>query len=167
MSARTMSLNDFRRYLMKLRKNLIGHEGAAVRGIHSGVIRSVTVVQRTTMEKKAFNTGDYLRKWTHELLPRGGRVFNNHRAAAVLEDGRRRGAKRPPVREIELWARRKLGLDGKELKSAAFAIANAIAKRGLKPRRILKSSAAEITRVVMEEIHREVKAALKAGSKAK
>lgn len=168
---RAMSLNDFRRYLQQLRNNLVGHDGAAVRGIHSGVMRAVTVVQKTTMvappasengTQGAFNTGGYLRGWQFELLPRGGRVFNTSGMRAnVIEDGRRRGAKRPPPREIKLWVIRKLGLRGKAADSASFAIANAISKRGLRPRRVLKSSEGMMRRVVMEEIRNEVRDALR------
>lgn len=175
--SKAMTLNDFRRYLAKLKNNLIGSDGAAVKGIHSGVMRAVTVVQARVDtappaspngKTGAFDTGHYKRGWQFELLPRGGRIYNTSGAKApVIEDGRRRGAARPPVREIELWARRRLGLSAEEAKSASFAIANAIAKRGLRGRKVLKSSTSEITRVVMEEIHREVKAALKAGGHIK
>lgn len=51
--------------------------------------------------------------------------------APDVEYGRKPG-KMPPVGPIELWARRKLGLSGKELESAAFLIARAIGRRGTK-----------------------------------
>ena len=38
--------------------------------------------------------------------------------------------KRPPIAALEKWAQIKLGLSGTEAKSAAFAIANKIAKEG-------------------------------------
>lgn len=173
---KAMSLNDFRKYLQQLRNNLVGHKGAAVRGIHSGVMKSIPVVHQATMNappaslngsKGAFNTGAYLQGWQYELHATGGRVYNSRRHAPIIEDGRRRGAKRPPVREIELWAKRKLGLRGKQLQSAKYAIANAIAKRGLRPRRVLRSSEGDIRRVVMEEIRFEVRAALRAGGHIK
>lgn len=48
-----------------------------------------------------------------------------------VERGRRPG-KMPPVDAIKLWARRKLGLQGKELDQVAFLIARAIGRRGTK-----------------------------------
>lgn len=171
---RAMSLKDFRRYLEKLRVNLVGHEGAATKGIHSGVMRAVTIVQQATLTAPpasdngspgAFNTGAYRAAWSYQLLPRGGRIFNRQRYADVIERGRRKNRKGPPPKEIELWAMRKLGLSKEEAKSASFAISHAIGKRGLKPRHVLKSSNAEITRVVMEEMRNEIRAALKRSSK--
>lgn len=46
-----------------------------------------------------------------------------------LEHGRKPG-KRPPIAPLERWAQAKLGLSGQQAKSAAFAIANKIAKEG-------------------------------------
>lgn len=48
----------------------------------------------------------------------------------VIEYGRRPGQKMPPLAPIELWARRKLGLDEEEAHSIAFGIARNIAKFG-------------------------------------
>ncbi|HET8838047.1 MAG TPA: hypothetical protein VFM82_03545 [Flavobacteriaceae bacterium] len=46
-----------------------------------------------------------------------------------LVNGRKPG-KRPPIAPLERWAQAKLGLSGQQAKSAAFAIANKIAKEG-------------------------------------
>lgn len=176
MSSRAMSLKDFRGYVRKLGKNLVGHDGAVVRGIHSGLMRSIPIVQQATMtaypaspngSDGAVDTGAYRQAWQVELTKTGGRIFNTRPYAGVIEYGRRAGAKRPPTKAIELWAMRKLGLNAKEAKSASFAIANAISKRGLAARRVLTSQRTEsaITRAVMEEIRSEVKAALKRGAK--
>jgi len=173
---RTLSLKDFRGYIKKLGKNLVGHDGAVIRGIHSGLYRSIVVVQQATVDAYpaspngstgAVNTGAYRGAWQVETTKTGGRIWNSKAYSGVIEYGRRRGAARPPIREIELWAKRKLGLSGKALKSAAFAIANAIKKRGLAGRKVLTSPRTEsaITRAVMEEIRREVKAAIKRGGK--
>lgn len=174
--SRAMTLKDFRGYIRKLGKNLVGHEGAVVRGIHSGLMRSIPIVQQATVtaypaspngSEGAVNTGVYRLAWQVEATNTGGRIFNTVPYAGVIEYGRRAGAKRPPTRALELWAMRKLGLNAKEAKSASFAIANAIKKRGLAARRVLTSPRTEsaILRAVMEEIRREVKAALKRGSK--
>lgn len=174
MPNRVMTLSDFRRYVGKLRTSLAGAEGAIVRGIHSGVMRSVGVVHQSVDAAPpasprgsvgAVDTGDYKRRWQFELLPRGGRLYNDHPAADVIERGRRAGRKRPPVRAIEVWAKRKLHLSDTQLKSAKFAIANAIAKRGLTGRRVLTNPGTtdKVVRAVMEEVMHEVRAALRRG----
>lgn len=176
MPARAMNLKDFRGYIKKLGKKLVGHDGAVVRGIHSGLMRSISIVQQATTtafpaspngSEGAVNTGAYRQAWQVEKTPTGGRIFNTAPYAGVIEYGRRAGAKRPPTKAIELWAMRKLGLNAKEAKSASFAIANAIKKRGLAPRKVLTSTRTEsaITLAVMQEIRAEVKAALRRGGK--
>lgn len=174
MSGRVMTLSDFRKYVGRLRKELTGAEGAIVRGIHSGVMRSVQVVHRSVDNAMpaspngavgAVDTGDYKRRWQFELLPRGGRLYNSHPAADVIERGRRAGRKRPPIGAIEQWAKRRLHLSGARLKSAKFAIASAIGKRGLVGRRVLTNPGTvdAITRTVMTEVMSEVRAALRRG----
>jgi len=171
---RKLSLKDFRQYVKKLNKNLTGHEGAVVRGVHSGLYRAITVVQRAAEQAPpaspngsvgAVNTGAYRQAWQVETTRYGGRIWNSKAYSGVIEYGRRAGSKAPPYREIELWARRKLGLSAEEAKRASYPIAKAIAKRGLSARKVLTSSRteSEILRVVMEEIKREVKEALKRG----
>lgn len=174
MPSRVMKLGDFRQYLRKLRRTLAGADGAVVRGIHSGVMRSISVVHFSTDHafpaspngaSGAVNTGAYKQAWQFELRQTGGRIYNLRPYAAVIERGRRRGRRVPPIREIELWARRRLGLSGKELDRAKFAIAKAISKRGLVGRRVLTNPATtdKITRVVMDEVRSEVRAALRRG----
>jgi hypothetical protein len=137
-------------------------------------MRAVTIVQANVLKAPpasahgavgAFNTGDYRRRWQYQLSSTGGRIFNNHPAAGVIEHGRRSGRKSPPPREIELWARRRLGLSAEEAARAAWPIARAIAKRGLRARKVLGMSSAAITRVVMEEIRNEVREAIKRGGR--
>lgn len=172
MASKTLTVRDFAQYLAKLRKNLKGHDGAVVRGIHAGVLRGIGILHAATVNAPpaspngstgAVDTGAYRQAWQHQLLPTGGRLFNTRPYAGVIERGRRRGAKMPPPRVLEAWARRKLGLSDEEAKSASFAIARAIKRRGLLPRRVLTGplTTAQLTRAVMEEIRREVLAALR------
>lgn len=173
MSGRVMTTGDFCKYVRRLREQLVGADGAILRGIHSGCMRAISVLHDSTNNAfpaspngsiGAVNTGDYKRRWQFELLPTGGRVYNDHPAAGVIEYGRRKG-KFPPMVAVMRWAQRRLGLDAAEAKRAAFPIARAIAQRGLVGRRVLTnpSTVDKITRVVMEEIHHEVKAALERG----
>lgn len=172
---RAMSLRDFKKYVAKVRKNLTGADGAMVKGIHSGVMRSLTVVHKAVDNAPpasdngkvgAVDTGGYKLRWHFYLTRTGGGLRNSHPAADVIERGRRAGRKAPPVRVIEEWARRRLGLSKAEAAKAKWPIRAAIAKRGLQGRRVLTSTSTkdEITRVVMEEIKREVKAALRKSS---
>lgn len=56
-------------------------------------------------------------------------IINGRKYTEQLVWGRRPG-NRPPISALERWAQVKLGLSGTEAKSAAFAIANKIAKEG-------------------------------------
>jgi hypothetical protein len=169
-----MTLGDFRQYVRRLKGKLVGHEGAVVRGIHSGCMRAIGVIQFSVDHafpasprgaSGAVDTGGYKRRWQFELLPSGGRVFNDHPAADVIEKGRRPNRKRPPIQAIKIWAQRRLGLSSAEADKAKYPIAMAIAKRGLTGRRVLTNPATtdKITRIVMEEIMSEVRAALRRG----
>lgn len=170
-TGRSMTVGDFKKYVRKLQSKLVGADGAIVRGIHSGLARSVAIVQRSVANAMpaspngsmgAFDTGDYNRRWQFELTPTGGRLFNDHPAADVIEKGRRPGGKMPPTAGIKLWAMRRLGLSEDEAERAKFPIAMAIARRGLTGRHVLGNPMTkdQITRAVLEEIMTEVKAEL-------
>lgn len=83
-------------------------------------------------------TGHLRQSVTHEFSGAGlgfaGRVFSGDVPVKVVavEEGRAPG-RMPPAAPIELWVARKLGLGGKELKSATFLIRRAIGRRGTKP----------------------------------
>ena len=87
-----------------------------------------------TVTKDLVNSGQYLNSLTTEV--RGTRT--NFRGILTpgaahgyyVEHGRRPG-KAPPPDAIQLWVRRKLGInDDREVKSVAFLIGRAIAERG-------------------------------------
>jgi hypothetical protein len=61
-----------------------------------------------------------------------GRVYSDMISAGVLEEGRRAGMRPPPVKVIQEWARRKLGISDMGI---AFAIARAIGREGSPKRR--------------------------------
>ncbi len=64
-----------------------------------------------------------------------GRVATSKPYGFPIERGRTPGKKMPPVRAIELWVRRKLGIKGNESKGVAFVIARKIAKSGFSKKR--------------------------------
>lgn len=133
----------------------------------------------------AFNTGAYLRAWRAEPISGGARVYNDSVYAAVIEHGRRRG-KFPPIAAIQLWAQRKFRLKVKsfapartarlraakarrssksvsqsQLRNIAFVIARAIARRGLRARRVMHGVRPAMRAAVVDEIKREMAEALR------
>lgn len=174
--SRKMTLKDFRQYVKKLKSTLTGAESVVVKGIHSGVMRSLSIVHKSVDNAPpasdngkigAFDTGGYKLRWHWYLTRTGGGLRNSHPAADVIERGRRRNRKRPPLKVIKAWSRRRLGLSEAEAETAKYAIANAIAKRGLRGRKVLTNSTThdKITKAVMDEVRAEVRAALRAAGR--
>ena len=148
-----ISMKDYAAY----QKALGGRARAAVeRGVYSGVLRCLPLLHART-RKLAHNIGYYLRAWKAERIPKGARVHNVAPYAGVIEWGRRKGARRPPIEPLVRWAQRKLGLSEKEARGVAFAIATAIKKRGLPAKHVLTGAAAEMRKLVGLEVERELK----------
>lgn len=106
----------------------------------TGVVQAI----ETTEPHRPFYDG-HLRNGIHfDALPGnvlGARVTVSAIAqpyAAVMELGRRPGKPGPPLAPIKEWVRRKLGLQGKELDSAAFLIRRKIHVKGIEPRHFFK-----------------------------
>jgi hypothetical protein len=146
---------------------------AAKRGALRGALRAVSTLQRATSMATpanpkqigvggAVNTAHYKRSWKAEQLPDGARVYNSAPYAGVIEHGRRAGSF-PPLREIERWAQRRMGLNPKEAKAAAFPIARAIARRGLLARKVMGNAQAEIEQGFLEEVRKELERELARG----
>lgn len=76
-----------------------------------------------------------------------GRTFSTLPQAVVMEEGRRAGApiSRAGIAALGLWVRRKLGLHGAEARSATYAIATSIRRRGLKGRHYARTAAGRAT----------------------
>lgn len=108
----------------------------------------------------AVNTGFYLRAWKADALvpQRAVHIYNQAPYAGVIEYGRRAGARTPPREVIARWAQRKLGLPYKEAWRAAYPIMRAIARRGLRDRKVLfgDSTQTRLREMFLEEILREV-----------
>lgn len=79
--------------------------------------------------------------------PLGGVVRSEHPAAAVLEHGRRPGARMPPTQPIADWVRRH------GISAPVYVIARAIARRGIRPRRIF-TNAVRVTENRLPELIR-------------
>ena len=142
---------------------------AAERGILAGAQRCVQVMQRRTEtavpasangSEGAINTGGYRRQWRVAKIARGARLYNENPAASTIEGGRRAGGRMPPLREVERWARRRMGLSADEARRAAYPIARAIARRGLRPRRVMTGALREMAGIVTAEAQHELQRAL-------
>lgn len=140
---------------------------AARRGALRGALRAVVTLQKATGQAPpanpgmrgvggAVNTAHYKRSWKAEQLPDGARVYNSAPYASVIEEGRRANSAFPPLKEIERWAQRRLGLSAKEAKAAAYPIARAIAKRGLLARKVMGNAQAEVEKGFLEEVRKEL-----------
>ncbi len=60
----------------------------------------------------------------------------------------------PPLSPLELWVRRILGLEGKEARSVAFAIAVKISKEGTKGAKMFEKSFEEMDKWIMDQINK-------------
>lgn len=137
---------------------------AIQRGVVSGANRCIPILQQradnavpasSNGSSGAFNTGNYRRRFRVRELAIGASVYNDAPYAGVIDDGRRTG-KFPNLRAIEQWARRKLKLSAKKAREAAYPIARAIAKRGLKPRKVISGANGLMKRAVLAEVSREL-----------
>ena len=162
-----MTLHGFKRYLAGLPKAL---NGAVVRGIQTGVVRSIAIAVAATDAAPpasqnggtgAVDTGNYRRSWRATNLSDGAVLGNAAGYSPIIEDGRRAGAKMPPKQVAIDIARRKMGLSQREAELAWFPIARAIARRGLRPRHVLTNAIPELVRVGLEEVKGAVAAALR------
>ena len=153
------TLDEWKDQILKL-----DFEEAAKRGFLSARHRSIVVLQRATDNappasprgaRGARHTGRYRRSWKVETHPRGITIFNDAPYAPIIEDGRRKGSM-PPTKPLVKWAKQRIGLSHKEAQWAAFAIALAIKKRGLKPRKVLKDSLPKIKRLMLDEVEHEI-----------
>ena len=72
-----------------------------------------------------------------------GRTFSTLPQAIVMEEGRRPGfgISRSGMASLALWVRRKLGLSGADARSATYAIAASIKRRGIEGRHYARRAA--------------------------
>ncbi len=161
---------DYERYLRNLAAEKIPK--AMERGVLSGAMRCIPIVQESVETAPpanpsgkgtggAFNYGDYKRAWKSRPISGGAQVYNDRTYAAVIEEGRRAGAKMPPSEPdvIGHWAQRRLSVSAKEAKAISWVIRRAIKQRGLNPRYVLTRALPKMDRAVLEEIIRELEAA--------
>lgn len=147
-----------------------GFRAAAEAGIRRGAMRALPILQRSGDTAPpaspdgrvgAFNTGAYRRAWKAAGISGGARIFNAKPYAPVIEKGRKRGSRFPPLAAVERWAYLRLKLSKEEAHAAAFPIARAIARRGLKGRKVMKRARPDVHKVVVAEMIASVRRAMR------
>jgi len=100
------------------------------------LMEDISIVgERTAKQRAPRDTGALKRSIHSEARPTSARVFSNLGYAVPVEFGRGRGKRMPPPNALHGWLRR----HGKPV-SAAFVVARAIGRRGIKGRFFMKAA---------------------------
>lgn len=128
MSGMTIRVKGLQEAIDSFNLSSPGAQRAVRAGLMSAGERAVVVLARAGRQKKAVNTGLYIKSWGHNMVGRAMtvgnmalRVFNHQPYAAVIEHGRRPG-KMPPLAPIERWVHLKLRPKPKALTPRGKAI---------------------------------------------
>jgi hypothetical protein len=105
-----------------------------------------------TMPMPPIDRKRYLNGW-QVSSPRWGSIAiqNVTPYAQVIETGRRRGARMPPIRAIEGWVIRKLGVKKIHARGVAIAVAKSISRRGIRGRHVLLAAMPTISNIYLAE----------------
>lgn len=171
MSTQQLSIKEWSKFHKELAENFWP---AVERGLKSGARRALTILHQSVETAPpasprgsvgAFNTGDFKRRWKFRLVSMGNAVefYNEHPAAPVIEDGRRPGAKQPPVDALVPWVRRKLHVTKQEAKGIAYVVARAIGKRGLRARKVLGRALVWMQAAIEGDVEHELDRVLEKG----
>lgn len=162
MATYVMNLDEWVAQMKRLGKQF---RPTVIRGIRAGALRTLPILQQSTRtapaaskegKTGAVDTGNYLRRWTTRPLANGVEIVNTAAYSGVIEEGRRPG-RFPPLADIERWAKRRLHLTAEQAREAAFPIARAIARRGLKPRKVMGRVEKKIIKGINDEVRFELK----------
>ena len=165
----TVTLNmtpaEWAAYMLRLGRNYMP---AALRGVRSGAMRCVGIVQRRTdfappasgydgRAIGAVDTGAYKAAWQTTPLPNGAQLHNSRPYAAVIEHGRRPApVGKAGIQNLEQWAHRKLKLSGDAATSAAYAIAKTLHERPLRERSVMTGGLDAMETAARDEVQREL-----------
>jgi len=106
-------------------------------------------------------SGDLAKSLKVEVAEGGSLISVRFKAKEYWKyvDGGRRPGKRPPIAPLERWIVKKLGLsDEDSIKSIAFAIANKIKKKGIKPTYIFRDNVRKFKgklRILLTDVSKE------------
>lgn len=123
MSGYTVVVTGVAPILAKLRPAL--YQPAIAELIQSAAL----LAERTARQGAPRDTAALARSITSEVQPFSARVYSTLSYAAVMEEGRRAGARMPPPQALAGWAARHGFAPG-----AVWALARAIARRGIRGR---------------------------------
>lgn len=119
----------------------------------------VDELSRLIIKEKKIDTGDLLNSLDYRVLETIDGVFLeilSNETLKYVDQGRRRGAKQPPIKSIIPWVRRK-GIKVRGAKTdeqSAFVIARSISRKGIRPTNIVKQTRDNIIRNKIELIKR-------------
>lgn len=104
--------------------------------------KAVEAVKRETVPRTPKNTGALASAWSTKVS-RGmkavkGEIANPLVYAIVMEKGRQPGSRMPPEDPIVYWLRRKAGLSLEAAIEASYPVRRAIARRGIKGKKMLE-----------------------------
>jgi len=133
------------------------NRGAAVVAMRQAAERAKSLYVSRTSELRVVDTGRLKSSFLVEKLPDGAMLANAAPYFVVMDEGRRAGAKAPPLEPILQWVLRKR-LTGyaraktkkqpdlmKQARSIAFLIRRSIARKGIKPRGIVTGTGVQAT----------------------
>lgn len=146
---------------------------AILAGLTSAAAFSVSRLVMETDRKNVVDKGRYKAAWAFSRAMSTGpvsakiRVYNDAPYSGVMELGRRAGRKAPwranvPVQEqpMYLWAKSKLGLSDEEAARAAWPLAMAIKRKGIKGRRVMADILDELSVNAAQEVAKELRRAV-------
>ena len=138
------------------------HSGEAVqeaqmRAAFSASMRLKTHLVNRTDELGITDLGVYKNSFHAEQTDFGAVVYNDAPHSGIVEEGARpHYLPKEGIEALFRWCKRKLGLDDKEARSAAWAIAHNIAEKGLKGRWVMRDSQDEAIFFYQLELEREL-----------
>lgn len=144
---RNIAVRDLGKYERQLAKQL---PDVAKRVNRDTAKKAIGILQKTARAVRPYppiDTKRYINSFEIQRAPQDTVVVTNRRGyAGVIEDGRRAGARQPPVSALKGWVRRKFGVSPQRALGIAFAVARNIGKRGIKAKKVVTSAMPEIGR---------------------
>lgn len=116
----------------------------------------------SALARKPVDRGTYRRSFQYEDIEGGATVYNSAPYAAVIEYGRRKGAKGPPLKVLMEWVvRKKLVAGGRkanqsDVRGVAWLIQRAIKRRGIPGRHVLGIASRNIQADVRQALRAEL-----------
>lgn len=152
--ARQMSLEQFERWLQRFPADVAP---AVLEGLQEAGLQASALVVEQIDAMGLTDTGGLRQSVNTRNIPDGIEIRVDAPYAAVVEYGRRPGARMPPIEPIRLWAVRKLGMDPDDAAEAAFGIALSIAIAGTEPKRFFAKALGNLKPIVQAAIRRALK----------